>query len=563
MKKILIFWQLYWLRIVVLVVFGSVFIAVIFFLHSGLSNYFGLEAFSRRQISAYMGFFLIIGIFTAFIQLPLFFGMHYYFLQGGGLAKIGNEKIDKANVNVKWNDVIGMDNAKNEAWEIVKLLKDRHLLKIIGGKIIKGTMFLGPPGCGKTFLAKAIAAESSLPIVSTVGSEFVGMFVGQGTARMKELFRHARALAKINGGCIIFIDEIDSFARPRGADMGFGGGRLDMNSTINQFLTEMDGLRNTENNIAVIAATNVNERELDSAIMRAGRFDRKVHVNRPNLKEREKIFTLYLSKIQAGTSVDIPILARKTVWFSPAEIESMVREGSLISQRSGKKAIEMKDLNDAYERVAFGQKSNLVLSDHEKCWTAYHETGHAILYYLVHPTDDVMKATIIPRAGALGYVFARPSEELHCRDKDHLLAQIKVSIASYVVEKKKFGKTSSGVGGGYGADFFTAMEISKNMVWNYGMGKSGLIGDFYALSNNHGADGYLSDKFKAILNEDMQDILQTCLREVEIIIDQHWEAVEHFAQELYKKEELEFDEIQTIFDRFNLKPYAGRLSLRT
>ena len=551
MKKFIVFLKIYWLRMLIISFIIAAVIGSAFFLYYCFVNFAALENFSRRQISAQMALLLPMFIIVHLVSLPIMYGMQYYFLQGGNIGKI---KIGKAHTNVKWDDVIGLETAKKEAWELVKLLKDRALLKTIGGKIIKGTMMIGPPGCGKTYLAKAIARESGLPLIPTVGSEFVGMFVGQGTARMKSLFAQARAMAKLHGGGIIFIDEIDSFARPRGADMGFGGGRLDQNATINQFLTEMDGLRNTENNIVIIAATNVPEDELDSAIMRAGRFDRKIHFTRPNLKERQDLFKFYLSKIKIEPAVDSNILARKTVWFSPADIDNLVREASLIALRDSRDTINMKDLSAAYERVSFGQKSNIVLTDKEKLSTAYHETGHAIIYYLVHPTDDVMKATIIPRAGALGYVFARPAEELHCKDREHILAEIKVSIASYAVEKRKFGTTTSGVGGSARSDFHAALRYAHAMVWNYGMGKSGLIGDFYALTSNKFGAHFLSEKTKEILDNDTQDILQTCLKDVDKIISENWAAVEQFAQELYKKEELEYDEIEAIFNQFGLKP---------
>lgn len=544
MKKFLIYLRLYWVRILLITLFICALVAISVFVFFSINQFLGLERFIRQNMMAQYGILFLVFTLVHIVSMPLMLWMQQYFIQGGGLGKVGFEK---QKPNVKWNEVIGMEEAKKEAWELVKLLKDRALLKQVGGKIIKGTMFLGPPGCGKTYLAKAIAAETDLPLISTVGSEFIGMFVGQGTARMKSLFKHARAMAKIHGGCIIFIDEIDSFARPRGADMGFGGGRLDMNSTINQFLTEMDGLRNAENNIVVIAATNVQEHELDSAIMRAGRFDRKVNVRRPNLKEREQIFKLYLSKVECEPAVNANVLARKTVWFTPAEIESTVREASLIANRDGRKALNMKDLDNAYERVSFGQKSNIILSDKEKYMTAYHETGHALLYYLIHPTDDVMKATIIPRGGALGYVFARPEEEVHGRSKEDLLADIKISIASYVVERKKFGTSTTGVGGGPGADFFTAMGIAHSMVWHYGMGPSGLIGDFTNLTRHQYSSTYLSEQTKSRLDEDIQEILQECLRDVERIINENWECVVYFSEELYKKEELNYDQIEEIF----------------
>ena len=538
MKKFKIFIRLYWKHVLLIIIASAVLTGGALYGHYVYTNFVALEDFTRRQISGTMAVYLPMFFFVQLFTLPFYFAMYFYMMRGGGMGKASFEKNKP---DVKWDEVIGLEEAKNEAWELVKLLKDRALLKQVGGKIIKGTMFLGPPGCGKTYLAKAIAAEADLPLISTVGSEFVGMFVGQGTARMKSLFKNARALADLHGGCIIFIDEIDSFARPRGADMGHGGGRLDMNSTINQFLTEMDGLRNTENTVAVIAATNAGENELDSAIMRAGRFDRKVTFRKPNLKDREAIYKLYLAKVQTDPSVDTNVLARKTVGFSPAEIESSVREASLIANRDGRVQVGMKDLGDAYERVSFGQKSNIVLTDKEKYRTAYHETGHALLYYLVHPTSDVMKATVVPRGGALGFVFARPDEETHGYDKEALLAEIQVAIASYVVEKKKFGTTTSGVGGGPGSDFYSAMNIANSMVKRYGMGKSGMIGDFYSVDTSEGT--------KQKLDEDVQDILQSCLRQVEDIVTQNWDCVVHFAEELYKKEELDYDEIEDIFTK--------------
>lgn len=563
MKKLIIFLKLHWPKLLVLLVFAAVFMGAAYFLYLGVTNYMGLESFSRKQISAYMGFFLIIGIFTAFIQLPLFFGMHYYFMQGGGLGSLGREKISKAQVNVKWDEVIGMDNAKRDAWELVKLLKDRSMLKMIGGKIIKGTLMIGPPGCGKTYLAKAIATECGMPLLSAVGSEFVGMFVGQGAAQMKSLFKQAREMAKMHGGCIIFIDEIDSFARPRMQDTGWGGS-ISHNATINQFLTELDGLRQAENNIVVIAATNVGEDELDSAIMRAGRFDRKIYITKPNLEEREALFKFYLTRVKADRSIDTNFLARKALWFSPSDIDNMVREAGLIAIREARDTITAKDLSQAYDRVTFGLKSNIALSEKEKVWTAYHEAGHAVIAYLAHPTNDVIKATIIPHKGALGFVSQRPVEEMYSSNRELLLANIKVSLASYVAEKMKFGTTSSGVGGARGSDFDTAMRIAHAMVWQYGMGKSGLIGDFHAMMAHGGA--MISEKTKEILDNDVQDILQACLREVESILTKNREVFEYFAQALISKQELEYDEIEEIFKKFGVasaRPLPAKASVHT
>ncbi len=559
-KKLILFVSVYWLRILVFVIALALLIGLYLYTRYTLSNYLLLEDFTRRNISGMMAVYMPMFFFSQILILPLYFAMYFYMMRGGGLGKIGGETLDRAKANVKWDEVIGMESAKREAWELIKLLKDRSLVKAIGGKIIKGTMMIGPPGCGKTYLAKAIATECNLPMLSAVGSEFVGIFIGLGAARMKSLFKQARGLAHMEGGCVVFIDEIDSFARPRQADRGFGGG-IDHNATVNQFLTELDGLRQVENNIVVIAATNVPEDELDPAIMRAGRFDRKIHIALPNLEERTQLFKFYLKRVQTDGSANPELLARKALWFSPSDIDALVREAGLIALRDHRQVINNKDLSEAYDRVTFGLKANITLSDKEKLWTAYHEAGHAVIAYLTHPTNDVIKATIIPHKGSLGFIYQRPAEELHSLNKEHLLANIKVSLASYAAENIKFGATSSGVGGGSGSDFDTAMRIAHNMVWRVGMGKSGLIGDFHAAVTPSG-HSLLSEKTREMLDNDVQNILQSCLNEVRDILNSKRTLLDDFAQELIKKEDLEYDEIVAIFDRHGLKP-ASRASLES
>ncbi len=552
MRKFFIFLQVHWIKVLIIAVLAAGVIFSVLFLKYCLENFFMLEGFTRRQMSAQMALLVPMFVIVHLISMPLMIGLQYYMMQGG-LSRMFSTKIDIARVKVKWNEVIGMESAKREAWEIVKLLKDRNLVKAIGGRIVKGTLMIGPPGCGKTYLAKAIATECGLPLLPAVGSDFVGIFVGQGASQMKSLFKQARAIARIEGGCLIFIDEIDSFARPRQAERGFGGA-TSHNATINQFLTEMDGLRQTENNIVVLAATNVDEHELDSAVMRAGRFDRKIYVTRPNLKERKLMFDFYLKKVKAGPDVRSEILARRCLWFTPADISNMVREASLIAARDRREGISGKDLSEAYDRVVFGMKSNIVMNDKEKRWTAYHEAGHAIIGYLLHPTDDIIKASIIPRKGALGMVYRRPAEELFCSDRDELLADIKVMVAAYAAERVKFGKTSQGVGGGVGADFHNAMRVARHMVLSFGMGDSGLVGDFLNQSYWYREDAFVSEKTKQTLDADIQAILQGCIREVEDLLRGKMDLLDYFARQLYEKEELEYDEIEAIFNKFGLKP---------
>jgi len=536
----------HWLKIVLIAIFLIFISGVIFLLTIGVQQFIGLESFYKRTTLASIPFQMFMSIVTAIAFASIYMGFHYWFMFGGGLNKIGQKRIKTANVDVKWSDVVGMESSKREVAEVISLLKDRTQLKRVGGKIIKGILMVGPPGCGKTYLAKALATETGLPFLATVGSEFMGMFVGMGAARLKSLFKEARTLADFHGGCLIFIDEIDTIARPRVGLSGLGGG-MSYNATVNQLLTEMDGLRQTENNIVIIAATNVGENELDSALMRAGRFDRKIYVSKPRLEDRNKLFEYYLSKAQSDPEIDCSVLAKRTVGFSPADIANMVREASLIVIRNNRGKITYKDLSEAYDRVVFGLQSQIVLSEKEKKWTAYHESGHAIIAYLTHPTDDVIKASIVPRRGALGYVGHRPKEEMYAPSREWFIANIKTCLGGYAAEKAKFGTTSSGVAN----DFNSALKLAHDMVYRYGMGESGILGNFDALreASAYSSASLFSEETKGKIDNDVQKILKSCLSEVTEILNSENELLEYFAKELLQRSELEYDEIVEIFKK--------------
>jgi cell division protease FtsH len=407
---------------------------------------------------------------------------------------------------------------------------------------------MGPPGCGKTYLAKAIATETGMPFIAMSGSEFVEIFVGVGASRVRRLFKKARELAYAHGGCIVFIDELDAIARKR-VFSAFGGTE-ETNSTQNQLLAEMDGLQEAkdksgearaEQNVVIIGATNASEDTLDRALLRPGRFDRKLYIDLPNLQDREKLFAYYLNKVEHDTSIDVARLARKAVYKTPADIENIVKESALIATRNKRDIVKYEDLSEAIERIELGLKHRLQMTPEEREKTAYHESGHLIVLYILHPTDDVFKASIIPRRGTLGVVHHQPREEIFTFDKNRLFADIKASLAGYVAENIKFGTTSSGVA----MDFKQAMAIAHNMVWRYGMGETGLLGDYTSIPESQ-----ISEKLKENLNDDTGKIFKNCLKDVEDLLAKERPLLDRFAKELLEKEELDYDEIDAVFKEY-------------
>ena len=541
MKKFIMYFRMYKVPIIITFVVALVVILSIIGINS-------LESFYKKMTIATLPIqFLMVGASASIFVL-----MYSMFLRGG-FAKMDKAPIKGKDVEISWKDVIGMEAAKQEAWEVVQLIRDSLMLKAIGGKVIKGLLLLGPPGCGKTYLAKAIATEARMPFISMSGSEFVEVFVGVGASRMRKLFKKARNLAFGYGGCIIFIDEIDSIGKSRSFNQ-MGG--QEQNSTQNQLLAELDGLKEKEENIVIIAATNAPEETLDPALKRPGRFDRMIYVTRPNLEDREKLFKYYLSRVKIEENVDLGKLARRAVYKTPADIANLIKESALIATRRKKTKIGWQEISEAFERVELGIKHPLTMTVKEKEMTAYHESGHLIALFLLHPTDDVFKASIIPRRGSLGVVYHQPTEELFTHDKYKLLADIKVSLAGYAAEKLIYNTTSSGVS----SDFSQAMRVAHSMVWRWGMGESEYTGDYTQIPSGGGYQGenQLSEKVKEILNDDTRKIFQKCLKDVEELLAKERPLLDKFAKALVEKEELEYDEIEEIFKKEGKVPIVKK-----
>ncbi|MBI4341493.1 MAG: AAA family ATPase [Candidatus Omnitrophica bacterium] len=541
LQAIKLFLEIHWVKFVLVIVLVASVVWPILTLQ-------GIDSYQRTYLVAVLSMTPLQSIMGAVFFVALLYWLHY---GGGSFSKMNKSLVKGQQVNVKWDDVIGMEEAKLEAWEVVELLKDHAKVTHIGGKVLRGVLLAGPPGCGKTYLAKAIATEAKLPFLAVSGSEFIEIFVGTGPARVRKIFKKAQQMARVEGGCIIFIDELDAVGTSRGHDLGFGA-QTERNNTVNELLVQMDGLESQRFNVVVIGATNADEDVLDQALLRPGRLDRKIYIDRPGLADREKLLQFYLGKVKAEPNIDVHRLACRTVYHTPAEIENLVKESALIATRNRHELIMYRDLSEALERIDLGFKIKQKLAPEERRRVAYHESGHLIATYLLHPTDDVFKASIVSRRGGThGVVYHVPREELKLTSRDRMLANVKVALAGYVAEKLKCGSTSDGVG----SDFSHAMRLVKAMVWNLGMGTNGFIGNYDVLTGSWvfrgGSTGdYMSDRVKEKLHDEMQHILHQCAQDVEQMLTKEDALLERFTEELLKKDELEYDDIEPIFAEF-------------
>jgi len=499
----------------------------------------------------------IIGNFLIYwgpvLLLVLFLFFMYRGSQGGagGALSFAKSKAKLAQIGgkVTFNDVAGIDEAKEELKEIIDFLKDPKKFQKLGGKIPKGVLLLGPPGSGKTLLARAIAGEAGVPFFSISGSDFVEMFVGVGAARVRDLFEQG----KKNAPCIIFIDEIDAVGRYRGA--GLGGGHDEREQTLNALLVEMDGFE-SNTGVIIIAATNRPD-ILDPALLRPGRFDRQIVVDRPDLKGREGILKVHTRNVLLDKSVDLSIIARRTSGFSGADLANLVNEAALLAARRDKKAITIEELEESIDRVIAGpQRKSRVISDKEKKRIAYHESGHALVARFLPDTNPVHKISIIPRGyGALGYTLQLPTEDRFLATQDEMLNNISVMLGGRAAEEIIFREVSTGASN----DLERATEIAHKMVCEFGM-SSKLGNSTYGKSSKEiflGKDlmreKNYSEKTAQLIDAEVKNIVDNSYEKARNILKKHKVLLNKIANTLLEKEIIEGDDFEKIFNEYNGK----------
>jgi cell division protease FtsH len=469
----------------------------------------------------------------------------------GGIFNIGKSKatlFDKGTkVNITFADVAGLDEAKVEVMEIVDFLRNPKKYTSLGGKIPKGALLVGPPGTGKTLLAKAMAGEAQVPFFSLSGSDFVEMFVGVGASRVRDLFKQAREKAP----CVIFIDEIDAIGRARGKNMMMSNDERE--STLNQLLVEMDGF-GTDTGIIVLAATNRPD-VLDTALLRPGRFDRQITIDKPDVKGREAIFKVHLKPIKVSEKVDIHKLAEQTPGFAGADIANVCNEAALIAARKGKAAVDMSDFQDAVDRVIGGlEKKNKIISPEEKKIIAYHEAGHAVCGWFLEHAYPLLKVTIVPRGtAALGYAQYTPKEQ-YLYNTDQLHDQICMTLGGRAAEEIFFGKISTGAQN----DLQQITRIATAMVTVYGMSdKVGNISYYDPQAENQFSKPY-SDETAKIIDEEVRRLIDEAYTRTKGMLTEKRGEVEKLAEALLEKEVLFQSDVETLIGP---RPYEEKKAL--
>jgi cell division protease FtsH len=499
------------------------------------------------------------------LPFALLIGLYFFLFRrmGGPGSQFMNISKNKAalyenldeHTRITFKDVAGLDEAKAEVMEVVDFLKDPKKYTKLGGKLPKGVLLVGPPGTGKTLLAKAVAGEADVPFFSISGSDFVEMFVGVGAARVRDLFKQAKEKAP----CIIFIDEIDAVGRSRGK--GFMMGANDeRENTLNQLLVEMDGFA-TDKGVILMAATNRAD-VLDTALLRPGRFDRQIMVDKPDLKGRIDIFTVHTKNLSLSSDVNLKALASQTPGFAGAEIANAANEAALLASRRGKQSIEMKDFEDAIERVIAGlEKKNKVINPREKQIVAYHEAGHAIISWMMPENDPVQKISIVPRGvSALGYTLNIPLEDRYLMTRNELVARICGLLGGRIAEEIIFGEISTGAQN----DLERVTEIAYNMVVVYGMSEK--VGYLSFLESNNpyyggpGIDRKYGDETARLIDNEVKAIVDAARKRVFDMLTEHRDKLETIARELLSKEILQYCQIEAILGKRTSDKFSEHLA---
>ena len=504
---------------------------------------------------------LLTSIFISWMPMIILIAVWIFFMrqmQGGSKGNplsFGKSKaklLSENQVKTTFADVAGCDEAKEDVVELVDFLRDPSKYQKLGGRIPRGVLMVGPPGTGKTLLARAIAGEAKVPFFSISGSDFVEMFVGVGASRVRDMF----AQAKKNAPCIVFIDEIDAVGRKRG--VGLGGGHDEREQTLNQLLVEMDGFEGFEA-VIVIAATNRPD-VLDPALLRPGRFDRQVTVGLPDVRGREQILKVHMKKVPLAPDVDPALLARGTPGFSGAELANLVNEAALAAARANQRTVHMRDFELAKDKLLMGaERRSLIMNDHEKANTAYHESGHAIVGRLVPDHDPVYKVSIIPRGRALGVTSYLPEQDRYSQSKQYLLSRISALFAGRVAEEIAFGEEA--VTTGASNDIERATDIARRMVTRWGFSKRLPPMQFdqdqdqsQYLGGGHVATMPVSDKTTLIIDEEVTNIINYCYKRAYDLLTENRDILEAMKDALLKYETIDATQIDDLMNRRPCRP---------